>query len=60
MKTTMRAILINLNDKQKSIIDNMMLVFCTAIRFSFNRLIEGNIKKGELEKIVAHKAFERK
>ncbi|KYH29710.1 hypothetical protein CLTEP_27030 [Clostridium tepidiprofundi DSM 19306] len=32
MKTTMRAILINLNDKQKSIIDNMMLVFCTAIK----------------------------
>ncbi|KYH28620.1 hypothetical protein CLTEP_27560 [Clostridium tepidiprofundi DSM 19306] len=55
MKTTMRAILINLNDKQKSIIDNMMLVFCTAIRFSFKRLLEGEIKKGELEKIVAHK-----
>ncbi|WP_178137494.1 hypothetical protein [Tepidibacter thalassicus] len=32
--------MINLNDKQKSIIDNMMLVFCTAIRYSFNRLIE--------------------
>jgi IS605 OrfB family transposase len=32
-----------------------MLVFCTAIRYSFNRLIEGNIKKDELEKIVAHK-----
>jgi IS605 OrfB family transposase len=51
----MKAKLINLNDKQKSIIDNMMLIFCTAIRYSFNRLLEGNIKKGELEKIVAKK-----
>ncbi|WBW96557.1 IS200/IS605 family accessory protein TnpB-related protein [Oceanirhabdus sp. W0125-5] len=55
MKITMKAMLINLNDEQKSIIDNMMVVFCTAIRFSFNRLIEGQIKKGELEKIVAKK-----
>ncbi|MCM1991997.1 IS200/IS605 family accessory protein TnpB-related protein [Oceanirhabdus seepicola] len=55
MKITLKAILINMNDEQKSIIDNMMLVFCTAIRYSFNRLLEGTIKKGELEKIVANK-----
>ncbi|MCM1990103.1 IS200/IS605 family accessory protein TnpB-related protein [Oceanirhabdus seepicola] len=55
MKITMKAILINLNDDQKSIIDNMMLIFCTAIRYSFNRLLEETIKKGELEKIVANK-----
>ncbi|WBW96503.1 IS200/IS605 family accessory protein TnpB-related protein [Oceanirhabdus sp. W0125-5] len=55
MKTTMRAILINLNDEDKSIIDHMMLVFCTAIRFSFKRLLEGEIKKGDLEKLVAKK-----
>lgn len=45
MKITMKAILINLNDEEKLIIDNMMLIFCTAIRYLFNRLIEGNIKK---------------
>jgi predicted transposase len=32
-----------------------MLVFCTAIRFSFKGLLENNIKIIELEKIVANK-----
>lgn len=55
MKITMKAILINETSEQKQIIDNMMLVFCTAIRFSFKRLSENNIKITELEKIVANK-----
>jgi predicted transposase len=50
----MRAILINVSDGQKQILDNMMLVFCTAIRYSFKRLLEG-VKIGDLEKDVANK-----
>ena len=55
MKITMKAILVNETNNQKQIIDNMMLVFCTAIRFSFKRLLENNIKINELEKIVSKK-----
>jgi len=50
----MRAILINVSDEQKQIIDNMMLVFCTAIRYSFKRLLEG-VEISNLEKDVANK-----
>ena len=54
VKITMKAVLINETNEQKQIIDNLMLVFCTAIRYSFKRLIE-NIKVGDLEKDVAKK-----
>ncbi len=54
MKITMKAILINETQEQKQIIDNIMLIFSTAIRYSFNRLLE-NVKISELEKIVANK-----
>jgi len=54
IKTTMRALLINLTDNQKALIDNLMLVFCTAIRYSFKRQLEGQ-RIGDLEKVVAHK-----
>jgi len=52
-KTTMKAILCNLTNEQKALIDHMMLVFCTAIRFSFKRQLEGQAI-GDLEKVVAH------
>lgn len=45
MKITMKAILVNETNNQKQIIDNMMLVFCTAIRFSFKRLLEKIVSK---------------
>ena len=54
VKITMKAILINETDEQKQIIDNIMLVFCTAIRYSFKRLLE-IVKVSELEKAVAKK-----
>ncbi len=50
----MKAILINETDEQKQIIDNLMLVFCTAIRYSFKRLLE-SVKVSDLEKAVAKK-----
>ena len=54
MKTTIKAILININEEERRIIDNMMLIFSTAVRFSFNRLLEGMEIK-ELEKYAAGK-----
>lgn len=54
MKTTMKAILVDLTSEQKALLDQMMLVFCTAIRYSFKRQLEGQVI-GELEKVVAHK-----
>lgn len=54
MKITIKAILVNETQEHKNIIDNMMLVFSTAIRYSFKRLLE-NKKISELEKEVARK-----
>jgi len=54
MKTTMKAILVSLTNEHKALLDHMMLVFCTAIRYSFKRQLEGQVI-GDLEKIVAHK-----
>lgn len=54
MKTTMKAVLTDLTNEQKALLDHMMLVFCTAIRYSFKRQLEGQFS-GDLEKVVAHK-----
>lgn len=54
MKITMKAILINQTDINKSIIDNMMLIFCTAIRYSFKKILN-DIKISDLEKNVSKK-----
>ena len=50
----MKAVLINETDGDKLLLDNMMLIFCTAMRYSFNRLLEF-INVGELQKDVASK-----
>jgi IS605 OrfB family transposase len=50
----MKAILVNETENDKNVIDNMMIVFCSAIRYSFKRQLEG-IKISELEKIVCDK-----
>lgn len=54
MKITIKAVLINIAEEHKSIIDNMMAVFCSAVRYSFKRILE-NRKIGDIEKDVAHK-----
>jgi predicted transposase len=54
VKTTIKAVLINPNKEQQEIIDNLMLVFCTSIRFSFRRLLEGKEIK-QLEKDTARR-----
>ena len=52
VKITIKAILINETEEQKEIIDNLMLVFSTALRYSFKRLLEGK-KINDLEKEVS-------
>lgn len=54
MKITIKAILINVEEENKEIVDNIMAIFCSAVRYSFKRILE-NIKIGDIEKNVAHK-----
>lgn len=54
MKITIKALLINETNEQIKIIDNMMLIFSTAIRYSFKKILKGT-KIGDLEKEIAYK-----
>ena len=54
MKTTVRAVLTDVSPEHDNILTNMMKAFCSAVRYSFNRLLEP-VKIGELEKAVAAK-----
>ena len=54
MKTTMNAMLIEVSEEQKNVLDKLMTIFCSAIRYSFNRINEG-LKIGDIEKEVARK-----
>ena len=54
VKITIQAVLFNVTDEYEETLNNMMLIFCTAIRYSFKRLLEGQ-RKGDLEKDVAFK-----
>ena len=58
MKTTIKAKLLNLSDENREIIDNLMLRFSSAMRYSFNRRqpnAENPITKGDLEKLLQKK-----
>lgn len=52
MKITMRSELIQLTREQTEILDELMLVFSSATRYAFKRLLE-NTKAGPLEKDIA-------
>ena len=54
MKITVKALLINISEEHKRTIDSLMTIFCSAIRFSFKRLLK-NMKIGDLEKLIADK-----
>jgi predicted transposase len=54
MKITMRAVLLDVEDTQKQAIDELMTVFCSAVRYSFNRINEG-VKISDIEKNIALK-----
>ena len=52
MKITMRALLVNVDNDKRLILDNLMQVFCSAIRYSFKRLVEDK-SIGDTEKSTA-------
>jgi len=54
VKITIKALLINEKNEQIKIIDNMMLIFSTATRYCFKKILQGK-KIGDLEKEVAYK-----
>lgn len=54
LKITIQAVLFNVPEEYTKTLNDMMLIFCTAIRYSFKRLLEGQ-KIGDLEKDVAFK-----
>jgi IS605 OrfB family transposase len=54
LKVTIKAMLINVAEEHKSLINNIMAVFCSAIRYSFKRILESK-KIGDIEKDVSHR-----
>ena len=54
MKVTTKAMLINLSEENIETIDNLMTVFCSAIRYSFKRILE-NKRTSDIEKDTARK-----
>ena len=54
VKVTTKAMLINVSEENIKTIDNLMVIFCSAIRFSFNRILEGK-RIGDIEKDTAKK-----
>jgi len=54
VKVTTKAMLINVSEENIKTIDNLMVVFCSAIRFSFNRIIEDK-RIGDIEKDISKK-----
>ncbi|MBM7855511.1 IS605 OrfB family transposase, partial [Desulfohalotomaculum tongense] len=54
MKTTTRGVILFLDKEQKKYIDELMKLYCTAVRFGFNRLLEG-VKIQSIRKLVQNK-----
>lgn len=55
IKITIKGVFINVLNEHLDEINRLMTVFSSAKRFAFKRLLEGKIKKGELEKLISHK-----
>jgi len=54
VKVTTKAMLINVSEENIKTIDNLMVIFCSAIRYSFNRILEGK-QTSDIEKDTAKK-----
>ena len=54
MKTTVNAILINLTPEQEVRISDLQTLFSSAIRFAYQRLLEGVVKK-DIQKLIQEK-----
>ena len=55
MKITIKALLVNISNEYQEKIDELMSVFSSAKRFAYKRLLEDDIKKGEIEKLISNK-----
>jgi IS605 OrfB family transposase len=51
MKTTVNAVLINLSPEQESMLDRLQILFSSAVRFAYQRLLKGEIKK-DIQKLI--------
>lgn len=54
MIITIKALLVNVDNDKKLILNNLMKVFCSSIRYSFKRILEDS-KIGDIEKSAARK-----
>ena len=54
MKITIKAILTDVTEEADETLSEMMLTFCTSVRYSFKRLLE-SVEPNDLEKSVAAK-----
>lgn len=55
MKTTVKAVLINISEESEIEINRLMTVFSSAIRYGFNRVLEVKKQDGEIEKDISRK-----
>ncbi len=53
MKTTMRGVLLNVEEEYRQQLDRLMRKFGFMVRYAFNRLLESGTMTGELERFLA-------
>ena len=53
MKTTMRGVLLNVEEEYRQQLDRLMRKFGFMVRYAFNRLLESGTTTGELERFLA-------
>ena len=53
MKTTMRGVLLNVEDECRQQLDRLMRKYGFMVRYAFNRPLESGIVTGELERLLA-------
>lgn len=54
MKTTAKAVLINLSPDQEVILNRLQTLFSSAVRFAYQRLLKGVVKK-DIQKLIQEK-----
>jgi predicted transposase len=54
MKTTVNAVLINISTEQEDILNHLQTLFSSAVRFAYQRLLEGVVKK-DIQKLIQEK-----
>ncbi len=54
MKTTVNAVLINLSPGQEFLLNSLQTLFSSAVRYAYQRLLEGVVKK-DIQKLIQEK-----